>query len=178
MRNYFLSAILLLSIQVQAQKTVSLAEVTLQVDSVISAIGLMDIPDNQPQPRKVKITFESEVVKETEGGLKILFFKAGGKRSVSRASETSFSYDVVPIKGLDATITQRLSLAIRDAYNAVLADNAKRISLTGFTVKVGFTLEKSKSIEGEYEFSPITPSLGKSWTKKAVHTVEVEFDKK
>ncbi len=160
-----------------AQKSVPLSQIVKEVDLVINEINLIDSSAGLPKPKKLTITFESEISREIEGGLKILFFKAGGKKSVSRSSETTFNYDVVPIKGFDATLTQSLSLAIRDAYREVLKHNSETLTLSGFTVKVGFTLEKSKGIEGEYEFSPVTPSLSKTWTKKAVHSIEVEFSK-
>lgn len=176
MKKFLVIALLMMSLGVQAQKSLPLNQITKEIDSVLGEINLINIPEDKPKPKKVTITFESEISKETEGGIKILFFKIGGKRSSSKASETSFSYVVIPILPLDATITQSLAIAIKNAYNEILSDSPKKMKLTGFTVKVSFTLEKSKTVEGEYEFSPITPSLSKTWTKKAVHSIEVEFE--
>lgn len=162
MKQFLLMSLMLMSLGIQAQKSVPLNQITKEIDSVLGEINLLVVPEDKPKPKKVTITFESEVSKETEGGIKILFFKIGGKRSLSKASETSFSYEVTPIHGLDATITQALAIAIKNAYNEILLDSPKRMKLKGFTVKVSFTLERSKTVEGEYEFSPITPSLGRT----------------
>lgn len=172
----FLLLITHFAVVLRAQQPVPLSKITAEMDLVLGDINNLNIKKGFPGPKKVTISFESEISRETEGGIKILFLKVGGKKSVSRASETSFTYKVNEVKAMDATITKNLSLAIRNAYDAILKDNPQKMTLTGFTVKVSFTLEKSKTVEGEYEFSPVTPSLGRTWTRKAVHSLEVEFE--
>lgn len=165
-----------LSFSGNAQNSVSLQKVVDSIESVLKEISLIEIKNDKPQPKKVILTFESEISKETEGGIKILFFKVGRKKSTTKSSETSFEYEVTPIQALDATLTKSLSIAIRNAYEEILKTNSNRLNLKGFVVKVSFSLEKSKSLSGEYELSPITPSLNKGWSKKAVHTIEVVFE--
>ena len=72
-------------------------------------------------------------------------------------------------------IKEALTKAIKEAYDQLSRVNNDKVTISGFTVKVSFVIEKSTEIEGEYELLPITPSLGRSWKKKAVHTIEIEF---
>jgi hypothetical protein len=130
-----------------------------------------------PKPKNVNITFETSVSTETGVGIKILIFKFGRKWQREQSNEITYKFVLTPNKTLvSEPIKEALTKAIKEAYDQLAKVNNDKAKIAGFTVKVSFIIEKSTITEGEYELVPITPSLGKSWKKKAVHTIEIEFE--
>ncbi len=177
----FLSLLLIVSFcfQAKAQQTVPLDSVLKLTTEVIKEIGSSG---QLPGATKVSINFETEVQTETSAGLKILIFSFGRKWAKSKTSSVTYNFSLHPADQMAESkkidLKRELTIAIKGAY-----DQAKKIknplaSLKGFTVSVSFTINKSTDGSAEYELVPITPSLGRSWSRRATHTIEVEFESK
>ncbi len=148
-----------------------------QVDEVLKEVGTIPY---LPKPKKATITFETEFSTQTDGGIKILIFKIGRSWQKSISNETTYIFELIPEQAEfshEVSLKEKLAKAIKEAYKQLEAVNSTRTLLKNFSVKVSFIIEKSTTVEGEYELSPITPSLGKTWKNKAVHTIEIEFEK-
>lgn len=74
-------------------------------------------------------------------------------------------------------LKQELSMTIEKAINQVVGVEQTNLTFNEFSVKVAFTIERTNSGTAEYELSPITPSASRKVKKKAVHTVEIVFNK-
>lgn len=158
-----------------SKKTAPLNVILKEVSEVLKEV---ETKSGIPKPTKVSVTFETENSTETGAGIKILIFKFGRKWSKAESSEVSYDFEINPAVSLDkSSIRQSLAKAITEAINQITSTDTSTLTPSGFTVKVGFTIEKSTVGEAEYEISPVTPSLDKSWKKKAVHSVEIAFEK-
>lgn len=156
----------------KAQKSAPVDKILKQVTAVLDEVETKtDLP-----AKKVNITFETEIERESEIGIKILIFKFGRKWLRSQSNEVTYNFELVPEKAFtEEPIKEVLTNAIKEAYQELAKVDNSKAKIKVFTLKVSFVIEKSSSIEGEYEILPITPSLGRSWKKKAVHTIEIEF---
>ena len=151
------------------------------VDKILKqAIEVLDEVERKvdlPEPKIVNITFETSVSTETGIGLKILIFKFSHKWQREQSNEITYKFQLVPVKALTPEpIKEALTKAIKEAFDQLSKVNNEQAKIKGLTVKVSFVIEKSTEIEGEYELLPITPSLSRSWKRKAVHTIEIEFE--
>lgn len=156
-----------------AQKSAPVDKILKQTIEVLDEV---ETKVDLPQPKNVNITFETEVSTETGVGVKILIFKFGRKWQRAQSNEITYNFQLTPQKALQPEpIKEALTKAIKEAYDQLSMVDNDKAKIKGFTVKVSFVIEKSTEVEGEYELLPITPSLGRSWKKKAVHTIEIEF---
>lgn len=168
----------LISSYTYSQDTVSLSRVTAEIDMVMADLLTIQNFQNEYKPSKASISLGTDIGSENSGEIKILIFKIGGKRSVTRSSEMSFEYKIsLEDKRTESTLEKALSRAIKNAYISYMKSNPKYLKLEKFSVKVSFVIERSGSAGGEIEFKPITIGLGRSISKKMNHSVEIEFTK-
>ncbi|MDC8103428.1 hypothetical protein ACNFU2_00830 [Chryseobacterium sp. PTM-20240506] len=176
MKAFIFATLLLFSVVVHAQKTAPLDNVLKQVTEALHEVETMK---NFKQPKNVAVTFESETSGETSTGLKILIFSIGRSWNKAQSTEISYQFNLVPKESLIQTGTFKTALAnaIRKAYDEMSKVTVKDIVSKGFTIKISFVIETSTNAgaEAEYSLIPLSASLGKSWKKKAIHTVELEF---
>ena len=157
-------------------KTASVNEV---LQGVTKALDEIENNTELPAPAKVNVTFKTEVTKETEAGISILIFKFGRKWKREQSNEISYNFKLAKKELLDkGTIEEELAKAMKSAIDAALSLDNEDLELTDFSVQISFVLERTNKVGGEYEIIPlpITPSLGRSWKKKAVHTIKVSFE--
>lgn len=161
------------SFNTHAQQSASVDKILKQTTEVLKEV---EMKSGLPQPQKVSITFETTVSKETGVGIKIFAFKFGRKWLREQTNEITYEFKLTPVTPLkDETLKEELAKAIKESCDQLSKVDTTKATVTGFTVKVSFVIEKSTVVEGEYELVPVTPSLGRSWKKKAVHTIEIEF---
>jgi hypothetical protein len=172
---FCLTALLLTSNLSFAQtKGADLNNILSQVSEVINEL---EYSSSLPSPGEVSVTFQIEKSTETNIGLNVLIFKFGRKWNRAHSNEMTFEYTVAPKETVDKIdIKNQLSLTIIEALNQVKNVSNSDLTLKEFSVKISFTIEKSTSVSGEYELSPITPSASRSTRKKAVHTIEIVFN--
>lgn len=116
-----------------------------------------------PKPKNINITFETSVSTEKGVGIKILIFKFGRKWQREQSNEITYKFEINPNRSIGSEqIKMALTKAIKEAYEQLAKVNSGNAKVKGFTVKVSFVIEKSTTVDGEYELVPITNSLGKS----------------
>jgi len=150
------------------------------LQSVSKSLNELETKTDLPAPVKVSVSLKTEVTKETNGGIKILFFKLGRKWKREQANEISYSFKIIPKENFDkAEIEEELTKAMKNAIDEAMKIENGELELTDFTVEISFVLERTNEVGGEYEIIalPITASLGRSWKKKAVHTIKITFEK-
>ncbi|GAB2625833.1 hypothetical protein GCM10026987_24010 [Belliella aquatica] len=155
--------------------SVNLNNVMTEISEVLNEL---ENSSSLPAPGEVIVTLLTENSSESNVGLKVLIFKVGRKWNRAESNEMKFKFTIAPKEGIDKVdIKKQLSEIIRDAINQVNNASNPNLLLKEFSVKISFTLEKSNSASGEFELSPVTPSASRSTKKKAVHTIEIVFNK-
>lgn len=170
--------ILISNLLLAQSKTEPLGKV---LESISKSLDELESKTDLPAPAKVNVSLKTEVTKETNSGIKILFFKIGRKWKREQANEVSYNFKITPKEQLDKTkIEEELTKAMKYAIDEALTVNSDDFELTDFTVQISFVLERTNEVGGEYEIIalPITPNLGRSWKKKAVHSIKITFEKK
>jgi len=150
------------------------------LESVSKALEEIESKANLPAPAKVNVTFQTEVTKESNAGINILIFRFGRKWKRQQSNEVSYNFKLLAKESLDKeTIDKELARVMKFAIDEALNIQNEDLELTDFSVKISFVLERTNEIGGEYEIIalPITPSLGRSWKKKAVHSIKITFEK-
>lgn len=156
------------------------ASVNKVLESVSKALKEIETKAELPAPATVNVTFKTEVTKETNAGIKILIFKFGRKWMRQQTNEVSYNFDLVSQESIDkGTMEEELAKAMKYAIDEALKISNQDFSLTGFSIQISFVLERTNEVGGEYKIIPIpiTPILGKSWKKKAIHTIKITFNK-
>ncbi|WP_133256983.1 hypothetical protein [Hymenobacter edaphi] len=175
LRPLLLFAAILASVSAQAQQ--KSAPVNSILKEVTEALQEIQLQESFPVPKKVSVTLETENTRENGAGVQILLFKFGRKWSKAESSEVTYTFALNHKSALTPTpVKDALVKAIMNSYKELSAIDNKTVTSTGFKVKVSFTIEKTTDAGAEYELSPVTPSLSKTWKKKAVHSIEVEFE--
>ncbi len=156
-----------------------IASVDKVLASVTKALDEIETKGELPAPAKVNITFKTEISKDSEAGINILIFKFGKKWKRQQTNEISYNFKLIPAESFEkTTIEEELAKAMQRAIDEAIKIEGDTFKLTDFSVQISFILEKNTSVGGEYEIIPlpITPSLGRSWKKKAVHSIKITFD--
>ena len=132
------------------------------------------------KPGKVSVTFKTESTQQTGAGIKILIFNFGKKWEKVRTNEVTFNYKLEkPESFAKAKMSDQLALALNNALtSASKATKVDDLVLTGFSVQISFSVQKSTDVGAEYEIIPlpVTPKLSKSWKNKAIHTIKITFE--
>jgi len=157
-------------------KTESLDKV---LQSITKVLKELDNSADLPGPAKVNVTFKTEVTKSTNAGINILIFNFGKKWMRQQSNEVAYNYSLSGTnEKAERSLEEELAKAISGAIAQARTVQNENLSLNNFYVQISFVLESETSAGGEYQIIPlpITPSLGRSWKKKAIHTIKVTFE--
>lgn len=150
------------------------------LQSISKSLNELETKTDLPAPAEVNVVLKTEVTKETNAGIKILFFKLGRKWKREQTNEVSYNFNITPKENFDkGKIEEELTKAMLYAIEEAMTIENDELVLSDFTVQISFVLERTNEVGGEYEIIalPITPNLGRSWKKKAVHTIKITFEK-
>ncbi|MCP9764061.1 hypothetical protein [Lacihabitans soyangensis] len=158
----------------QKSNSESLKVILENASKVINDLNYLPFGDKKVE---VKVEFQTEVSKTVNGELNVLIFKAEGELSKTKSNTVTYTYDVLLNRNLaPKSITEDLVLLIKNSISQMNSINDESIKPKGLNIKIEFTIEKTAGGGiNDFKFIPLSASVDIS--KKAVHSIELEFDK-